>query len=334
MGSKIQDFFDDYNKKHGKGSVSFFSDYGDSSVECITTGSLKFDLMLGGNKIFKGFPRGRIIEIYGAEASFKTTITLLTIAAAQKRGETCAFIDVEHAFDSDMAKRLGVNIDTLILSQPDCAEDTFELIEGLASTGEVSVIGVDSVAAMTPKAELEGEFGESKMGVHARLMSQGMRKLKGIVSKTKTTLIFINQIRMKIGVMYGSPETTTGGEALKYYASLRVRSASSNMVEKDSFGTELGKILKPKVIKSKIAPPVKGQEIDFYYEGGLDKNAEILDLAVGAEIVKRGGSWFSYGDTKLGQGKSNVLELLEDNPELAEELEQKVRQHFTPDVEV
>ena len=288
-------------------------------VETISSGSLGLDLALGVN----GYPRGRIIEIYGPESSGKTTLTLHAIAEAQKAGGIAAFIDAEHAFDRNYAEKLGVDIENLIISQPDNGEQALEIAENLIRSGAIDIVVIDSVAALTPKSEIEGEMGDSKMGLHARLMSQALRKLTGTISKTNCTVFFINQLREKIGVMFGNPETTTGGNALKFYASVRLDIRRSSQI-KDGDNV-IGNRTKVKVVKNKVAPPFKVAEFDIMYGEGVSKTGEILDLAVEFEIVKKAGSWFSYGETKLGQGRDAVKSLIKDNPELADELELKIK---------
>jgi recombination protein RecA len=288
-------------------------------VEVISSGSLGVDLALG----VGGYPKGRIIEIYGPESSGKTTLTLHAIAEAQKAGGIAAFIDAEHAFDRNYAEKLGVDIENLIISQPDNGEQALEIAENLIRSGAIDIVVIDSVAALTPKSEIEGEMGDSKMGLHARLMSQALRKLTGTISKTHCTVFFINQLREKIGVMFGNPETTTGGNALKFYASVRLDIRRSSQI-KDGDNV-IGNRTKVKVVKNKVAPPFKTAEFDIMYGEGVSKTGEILDLAVEFEIIKKSGSWFSYGDTKLGQGRDAVKALIKDNPELAEELEEKIK---------
>ena len=305
------------DKTYGKGTVMTLGDNSvDDTIEVIPSGSLGLDIALG----VGGYPRGRVIEIYGPESSGKTTLTLHAIAEAQKAGGIAAFIDAEHAFDRGYAKKLGINLEDLIISQPDNGEQALEIADNLIRSGAIDIVVIDSVAALTPKAEIEGEMGDSKMGLHARLMSQALRKLTGTISKTKCTVIFINQLREKIGVMFGNPETTTGGNALKFYASVRldIRKASQPIKTGDE---AVGSRVKVKIVKNKVAPPFKMAEFDIMYGEGISKVGEILDAAVEMEIVKKSGSWFSYAETKLGQGRDAVKDVLRDNPELADEIE-------------
>jgi len=315
----LQLTLDKLDKTYGKGTVMKMGDKAVEQVEVIFSGSLGLDLALGVN----GYPRGRVIEIYGPESSGKTTLTLHAIAEAQKKGGIAAFIDAEHAFDRFYAEKLGVDIDNLIISQPDNGEQALEIAENLIRSGAIDIVVIDSVAALTPKSEIEGEMGDSKMGLHARLMSQALRKLTGTISKTHCTVFFINQLREKIGVMFGNPETTTGGNALKFYASIRLDIRRSSQI-KDGENV-IGNRTKVKVVKNKVAPPFKTAEFDIMYGEGISKTGEILDLAVEFEIIKKAGSWFSYGDTKLGQGRDAVKLLIKDNPELADEVEQKIK---------
>jgi recombination protein RecA len=315
----LQLTLDKLDKAYGKGTVMKMGDKAVEEVEVIPSGSLGLDLALGVN----GYPRGRVIEIYGPESSGKTTLTLHAIAEAQKAGGIAAFIDAEHAFDRNYAEKLGVDIENLIISQPDNGEQALEIAENLIRSGAIDIVVIDSVAALTPKSEIEGEMGDSKMGLHARLMSQALRKLTGTISKTHCTFFFINQLREKIGVMFGNPETTTGGNALKFYASVRLDIRRSSQI-KDGENV-IGNRTKVKVVKNKVAPPFKTAEFDIMYGEGVSKTGEILDLAVEFEIIKKAGSWFSYGDTKLGQGRDAVKVLIKDNPELADELEQKIK---------
>ena len=310
---------DKMDKTYGKGTVMKMGDNAIIEVESISTGSLGLDMALG----VGGLPKGRIIEIYGPESSGKTTLTLHAIAEAQKKGGIAAFIDAEHAFDRFYADKLGVDIENLIISQPDNGEQALEITDNLIRSGAIDIIVVDSVAALTPKSEIEGEMGDSKMGLHARLMSQALRKLTSSISKTNCTVIFINQLREKIGVMFGNPETTTGGNALKFYASVRLDIRRSTQI-KNSNSDVMGNKTRVKVVKNKVAPPFKMAEFDIMYGEGVSKVGEIIDIGVDYEIVKKSGSWFSYEDTKLGQGRDAVKTLLRDNPELMEELETKI----------
>lgn len=308
------------DKTYGKGTVMKMGDSAVEEVEVIPSGSLGLDIALG----VGGYPKGRVIEIYGPESSGKTTLTMHAIAESQKAGGIAAFIDAEHAFDAGYAKKLGIDVENLIISQPDNGEQALEIADNLIRSGAIDIVVIDSVAALTPKAEIEGEMGDSKMGLHARLMSQALRKLTATISRTKCTVIFINQLREKIGVMFGNPETTTGGNALKFYASVRIdirRSGSPIKVGEDAVGNRV----KVKIVKNKVAPPFKNTEFDIMYGEGISKVGEILDLGVEFDIVKKSGSWFSYGDTKLGQGRDAVKELLKDNPELLEELAEKIK---------
>ena len=316
----LQHTLDKLDKAYGKGTVMRMNDEALVEVEAISSGSLSLDAALG----VGGYPRGRVIEIYGPEASGKTTLTLHAIAECQKSGGIAAFIDAEHAFDRYYAQSLGVDIDELIVSQPDHGEQALEIADNLIRSGAVDIVVIDSVAALTPKSEIEGEMGDSKMGLHARLMSQALRKLTASISKTQSTVIFINQLREKIGVMFGNPETTTGGNALKFYASVRLDIRRSTQI-KDSQGGINGNRTRVKVVKNKVAPPFKTVEFDILYGKGISKNGELLDLGVEVEIIQKSGSWFSYGGTKLGQGRDSVIKLFEDNFELAEEIEGKIR---------
>jgi recombination protein RecA len=320
----LQLTLDKLDKAYGKGTVMRMNDEALQEVEAISSGSLSLDAALG----VGGYPRGRVVEIYGPESSGKTTLTLHAIAECQKSGGIAAFIDAEHAFDRYYAQNLGINIDELIVSQPDHGEQALEIADNLIRSGAVDIVVIDSVAALTPKSEIEGEMGDSKMGLHARLMSQALRKLTASISKTQCTVIFINQLREKIGVMFGNPETTTGGNALKFYASVRLDIRRSTQI-KDSQGGINGNRTRVKVVKNKVAPPFKKVEFDILYGKGISKNGEILDIGVEQEIIQKSGSRFSYGDTKLGQGRESVIKLLEDNMELAEEIETKIRQSYT-----
>src|SRR6476620_7243558 len=312
---------DKIEKDYGKGSVMVLGEKQQNVVEVISTGSLGLDVALG----VGGFPRGRVIEIYGPESSGKTTIAIHTIAEAQKKGGICAIIDAEHAFDAMYARKLGVDVDNLIISQPDYGEQALEIADRLISSGAVDVVVVDSVAALVPKAELEGEMGESKMGLQARLMSQALRKLTGTISKTGCACVFINQLREKIGIMFGNPETTTGGNALKFYASVRLDIRRIGQI-KESSDDITGNRVKVKVVKNKVAPPFKVVEFDIMYGKGISKSGEIVDIGVELNVIQKSGSWFSYNGNKLGQGRDAVKQLLEDNPELLEELEKKIKE--------
>ena len=310
---------DKLEKIYGKGTVMKMGDAVTQEINVIPTGSLGLDLALG----VGGYPRGRVVEIYGPEASGKTTLALHAIAEAQKKGGIAAFIDAEHAFDRYYAEKLGVDIENLIISQPDNGEQALEITDNLIRSGAIDIIVIDSVAALTPRSEIEGEMGDSQMGLHARLMSQALRKLTGSISKTQCTVFFINQLREKIGVMFGNPETTTGGHALKFYASIRLDIRRSTQI-KNTDGRVLGNKTRVKVVKNKVAPPFRTAEFDIMYGEGISKVGEIVDLGVDYEIINKSGSWFSYDNTKLGQGRDAVKTLLLDNPELMEELEQKI----------
>lgn len=310
---------DKMDKTYGKGAVMRMGDNPVEKIETIPSGSLGLDLALG----VEGYPKGRVVEIYGPESSGKTTLTLHAIAEVQKQGGIAAFIDAEHAFDRVYAENLGIDTEELIISQPDNGEQALEIADNLIRSGAIDLLVIDSVAALTPKSEIEGEMGDSKMGLQARLMSQALRKLTGTISKTKCCCIFINQLREKIGVMFGNPETTTGGNALKFYSSVRLDIRRISQI-KDAEGVS-GNRARVKVVKNKVAPPFRQTEFDILYGKGISKVGEIIDLGVEHEIVKKSGSWFSYGDTKLGQGRDAVRQLLEDNPELAEEIETKIK---------
>ncbi len=307
------------DKAYGKGAVMRMGDSPVVEVEVIPTGSLGLDIALG----IGGYPRGRVVEIYGPESSGKTTLALHAIAEAQRKGGIAAFIDAEHAFDRSYAEKLGINTEELIISQPDNGEQALEIADNLIRSGAIDIIVIDSVAALTPKSEIEGEMGDSKMGLQARLMSQALRKLTGTISKTHCVCIFINQLREKIGVMFGNPETTTGGNALKFYASIRLDIRRSSQI-KDGDTVE-GNRVRVKVVKNKVAPPFRLAEFDIMYGEGISKVGELVDLGVEHGVVNKSGSWFSYGDTKLGQGRDSVKNLLKDNPELAEEIENKTK---------
>lgn len=315
----LQLTLDKLDKTYGKGAVMKMGDTIVQDVEVISSGSIGLNTALG----VQGYPKGRVIEIYGPESSGKTTLTLHAIAEAQRAGGIAAFIDAEHAFDRFYAAKLGVDIDNLIISQPDHGEQALEIADNLIRSGAIDIVVIDSVAALTPKSEIEGEMGDSKMGLHARLMSQALRKLTANISKTNCTVIFINQLREKIGVMFGNPETTTGGNALKFYASIRLDIRRSTQI-KDADGNVQGNRTKVKVVKNKMAPPFRTAEFDIMYGEGVSRLGEIIDLGVDYEIIKKSGSWFSYDETKLGQGRDGVKALLVDNPELAEEIEQKI----------
>ena len=309
-------------KQFGKGSVMKLGEYKAMNVEAIPTGALGLDIALG----IGGVPRGRIIEIFGPESSGKTTLALHIIAEAQKMNGEAAFIDAEHALDPVYAKHLGVDIDNLIVSQPDTGEQALEITESLVRSGALDVIVVDSVAALVPKAEIDGDMGDSHMGLQARLMSQALRKLAGAINKSKKVIIFINQLREKIGVMFGNPETTTGGRALKFYASVRLDIRKIEIIKQD--GEVIGNRARVKVIKNKVAPPFREAEFDIVYGKGISKEGNILDMAVNLDIIEKSGSWFSYNGEKIGQGRENVKQYLHNNPEVMEEVEKKVRDNF------
>jgi len=314
----LQLTMDKIEKSYGKGSIMKLGDRVVEDVPSISSGSIGLDIAMG----VGGYPKGRIIEIYGPESSGKTTLAIHAIAEAQKAGGIAAIIDAEHAFDPGYATKLGVDINELLISQPDNGEQALEIADNLIRSGAVDIIVIDSVAALTPKAEIEGEMGDSKMGLQARLMSQALRKLTGNISKTKTCVIFINQLREKIGVMFGNPETTTGGNALKFYASVRLDIRRIGQI-KDGEEAQ-GNHTRVKVVKNKVAPPFKKAEFDIMYGEGISKTGEIIDLGVELNVIKKSGSWFSYGETKLGQGRESVKSVLQDNPELAQELEAKI----------
>ncbi len=315
---------DKIEKDYGKGSVMMLGDKQTDTGDAISSGSLGLDVALG----VGGFPRGRVVEIYGPESSGKTTIAIHTIAEAQKKGGICAIIDAEHAFDSAYAKKLGVDVDNLLISQPDYGEQALEIADRLISSGAVDVVVVDSVAALVPKSELEGEMGDSKMGLHARLMSQALRKLTATIARTGTICIFINQLREKIGVMFGNPETTTGGNALKFYASVRLDIRRISQIKDGDVAT--GNRTRVKVVKNKVAPPFRQVEFDIVFGEGISKIGEIIDMGVDLGILNKSGSWFAYGDSKIGQGRDAVKTFLTDNPEVMDEIEGKIREQLSP----
>jgi len=316
----LQLTLDKIEKTYGKGTIMKMGEAPVEQIDAISSGSIGLDLALG----IGGFPRGRVIEIYGPESSGKTTLAIHAIAEAQRKGGIAAIIDAEHAFDVTYAKKLGVDTENLLISQPDNGEQALEIADNLIRSGAIDIIVIDSVAALTPKAEIEGEMGDSRMGLQARLMSQALRKLTGTINKTSTTCIFINQLREKIGVMFGNPETTTGGNALKFYASVRLDIRKQGQI-KDGENV-IGNRAKVKVVKNKVAPPFRIAEFDIIYGEGISKIGEIIDLGVELNIVRKSGSWFSYGDTKLGQGRDAVVSLLKDNIELTEEIENKIKE--------
>jgi recombination protein RecA len=315
----LQLTMDKLEKSYGKGVVMKMGEGAIVDVEVIPSGSLTLDMALGVN----GYPRGRVVEIYGPESSGKTTLALHAIAEAQKAGGIAAMIDAEHAFDQTYAAALGIDIENLLISQPDDGEQALEIADSLIRSGAIDILVIDSVAALTPRAEIEGEMGDSQMGLQARLMSKALRKLTGSISKTGCTVIFINQLREKIGVMFGNPETTTGGNALKFYSSVRIDIRRSSQIKDGD--KVIGNRTRVKVVKNKVAPPFRKAEFDIMYGKGISKSGEILDLAVENNLIKKAGSWFSYGETRLGQGRDSVKELIEDNPELMEELELKLK---------
>lgn len=322
----LQLTLDKLEKTYGKGTVMKLGDNPIEQIEAISTGSLGLDIALG----IGGLPKGRVVEIYGPESSGKTTLAIHAIAETQKKGGIAAFIDAEHAFDKFYAKKLGVDVENLLISQPDNGEQALEIADNLIRSGAIDIIVIDSVAALVPKGEIEGEMGDSKMGLQARLMSQALRKLTGTINKTGCCCIFINQLREKIGVMFGNPETTTGGNALKFYASVRLDIRRTGQI-KDAEEVS-GNRVKVKIVKNKVAPPFRLAEFDIMYGKGISKSGEIVDLGVDYDIIKKSGSWFSYGDTKLGQGRDAVKQLIEDNPELMEELETKIKAVVTADL--
>ncbi|MBT6214595.1 MAG: recombinase RecA [Cryomorphaceae bacterium] len=322
----LQLTLDKLDKTYGKGSVMKLGDQTIEKIESISSGSIGLDIALG----VGGYPKGRVVEIYGPESSGKTTLTLHAIAECQKAGGIAAFIDAEHAFDRFYAQKLGIDLGELVISQPDNGEQALEIADNLIRSGAIDALVIDSVAALTPRSEIEGEMGDSKMGLHARLMSQALRKLTASISKTNCTVFFINQLREKIGVMFGNPETTTGGNALKFYASVRVDIRRSTQL-KNSEGGVLGNKTRVKIVKNKVAPPFKTAEFDIMYGEGISKIGEILDIGVEHDIIEKSGSWFSYGGSRLGQGRDSVKAILKDNPELMEELEQKILEQLNTD---
>ncbi len=323
----LQLTLDRMEKTYGKGAIMKMGDSAVEPMEVISSGSLGLDLALG----VGGYPRGRVVEVYGPESSGKTTLAIHAMAEVQRAGGIAAMIDAEHAFDRFYAEHLGVDTENLLISQPDNGEQALEIADNLIRSGAVDLVVIDSVAALTPKAEIEGEMGDSKMGLQARLMSQALRKLTGSISKTHCTCIFINQLREKIGVMFGSPETTTGGNALKFYASIRLDIRRIGQIK--SGDENVGNNVRVKVVKNKVAPPFKKAEFDIMFGRGISKTGELVDIGVLQNIVKKSGSWFSYGETKLGQGRDSVKQLLEDNPELAAEIEEKIFNSFKPQAE-
>ncbi len=316
----LQLTLDKIEKTYGKGTIMKLGDNAIENVDVIHTGSIALDAALG----IGGLPKGRVIEIYGPESSGKTTLALHAIAESQKAGGIAAFIDAEHAFDRFYGQKLGVDVENLLVSQPDNGEQALEITENLIRSGAIDIIVIDSVAALTPKSEIDGEMGDSKMGLQARLMSQALRKLTSTISKTATCCIFINQLREKIGIMFGNPETTTGGNALKFYASVRLDIRKVNQIKEGE--DVIGNRVKVKVVKNKLAPPFRKAEFDIIYGEGISRVFEIIDMATELNVIKKSGSWFSYGDTKLGQGRDAVKKLLQDNPELADELETKIKE--------
>ncbi|MCI7240506.1 MAG: recombinase RecA [Aerococcus suis] len=309
-------------RNYGKGSIMRLGEQGDRRVSTIPSGSLSLDIALG----IGGYPKGRIIEVYGPESSGKTTVALHAIAEVQKRGGIAAFIDAEHALDPEYAANLGVNIDDLLLSQPDTGEQGLEIADALVSSGAIDIVVVDSVAALVPRAEIEGEMGDSHIGLQARLMSQALRKLSGSINKTKTIALFINQIREKVGVMFGNPETTPGGRALKFYSTIRLEVRRAEQIKES--GDVIGNRTKIKIVKNKVAPPFKVAEVDIMYGQGISKEGELVDLAADLDIIKKSGSWYSYGEDRIGQGRENAKQYLKDNPEILAEVDRQVRLNF------
>ncbi|MFN3240485.1 MAG: recombinase RecA [Planctomycetota bacterium] len=320
----LSDALASIHKNYGDGSIMRLGERTLAPIDGISTGSLGLDLATGG----KGFPRGRVIEVYGPESSGKTTLTLHVVANCQKMGGTCAFIDAEHALDPQYARRLGVDLDSLLISQPDHGEQALDICETLAKSGAIDLIVIDSVAALVPKAEIEGEMGDTFVGLQARLMSQALRKLTAVTAKTNTTLIFINQIREKIGVMFGSPETTTGGRALKFYSSVRIDIRRIGTIKNGDM--PVGARTKATVVKNKVAPPFRKTEFDILFNEGINRLGELLDLSVDQGIIRRSGTWMSYGETRLGQGRERAREFLKENPEMAEEIETKLLDKMMP----
>lgn len=319
---------DKIDKQYGKGTIMKLGDRPVVSADTISTGSLGLDIALG----VGGFPQGRVVEIYGPESSGKTTLAIHAIAEAQKKGGIAAFIDAEHAFDKSYAEALGVDTSNLLISQPDHGEQALEITENLIRSGAIDIIVIDSVAALVPRSEIEGEMGDSKMGLQARLMSQALRKLTGTIGKTGCCCIFINQLREKIGVMFGNPETTTGGNALKFYASMRLDIRRSGPAIKDKEGNVIGNSVKVKVVKNKLAPPFRVTMFDIMYGQGISKVGEMVDLGVEADVIGKSGSWFSYGDTKIAQGRESAKQFLVDNPEVALEIENKIKAYYKPEI--
>lgn len=316
----LQLAIDKIEKTYGKGTIMRMGDDAIDQVESISTGSIALDMALG----IGGLPKGRVVEIYGPESSGKTTLAIHAIAEVQRNGGIAAFIDAEHAFDRFYAQKLGVDIENLLISQPDNGEQALEITDNLIRSGAIDIIVIDSVAALTPKSEIEGEMGDSKMGLHARLMSQALRKLTATISRTGCCCIFINQLREKIGVMFGNPETTTGGNALKFYASVRLDIRRQAQIKEGD--VVVGNRTKVKIVKNKVAPPFRTAEFDILYGEGISRTGEIVDMGVDTNVIKKSGSWFSYGDTKIGQGRDSVKQMLNDNPEMAEEIELKIRE--------